>query len=79
MLLKFIHYIYFYMYLFALLQHFTTHLHTNEKRQNKKGTRVQEFRVVANISRCRVYAISRRGIFQLGSSIGPINFSFCFL
>ena len=79
MLLKFIHYIYFYMYLFALLQHFTTHLHTNEKQQNKKGTRVQEFRVVANISRCRVYAISRRGIFQLGSSIGPINFSFCFL
>ena len=79
MLLKFIHYIYFYMYLFALLQHFTTHLHTNEKQQNKKGTRVQEFRVVANISRCRVYAMSRRGIFQLGSSIGPINFSFCFL
>ena len=79
MLLKFIHYIYFYMYLFALLQHFTTHLHTNEKQQNKKGTRVQEFRVVANISRCRVYAISRRGIFQLGSSIGPINFSFRFL
>ena len=79
MLLKFIHYIYFYMYLFALLQHFTTHLHTNEKQQNKKGTRVQEFRAVANISRCRVYAISRRGIFQLGSSIGPINFSFCFL
>ena len=67
------------MYLFALLQHFTTHLHTNEKQQNKKGTRVQEFRVVANISRCRVYAMSRRGIFQLGSSIGPINFSFCFL
>ena len=79
MLLKFIHYIYFYMYLFALLQHFTTHLHTNEKQQNKKGTRVQEFRAVANISHCRVYAISRRGIFQLGSSIGPINFSFCFL
>ena len=79
MLLKFIHYIYFYMYLFALLQHFTTQLHTNEKQQNKKGTRVQEFRAVTNISRCRVYVISRRGIFQLGSSIGPINFSFCFL
>ena len=24
------------MYLFALLQHFTTHLHKNEKQQNKK-------------------------------------------
>ena len=29
------------MYLFALLQHFTTLLHTNEKKQNKKG---QEFK-----------------------------------
>ena len=72
MLLKFIHYIYFYMYLFALLQHFTTHSHTNEKQQNKKGTRVQEFRAVANISSCWVYAISRRGILQLGSSFGSI-------
>ena len=73
MLLKFIHYFYFYMYLFALLQHFTTHLHTNEKQQNKKGTRVQEFRAVANISSCWVYSISRRGIFQLGfSSFSPI-------
>ena len=60
------------MYLFALLQHFTTHLHTNEKQQNKKGTRVQEFRAVANISSCWVYVINRRGIFQRASSFGPI-------
>ena len=28
------------MYLFGLLQHFVTHLHTNEKQQNIKSTRV---------------------------------------
>jgi len=41
--------------------------------KNNKTKKVQEFRAVANISSCWVYAISRRGIFQLGfSSFGPI-------
>ena len=39
---------------------------------NNKTKKVQEFRAVANISSCWVYAISRRGIFQLGSSFGSI-------
>ena len=39
---------------------------------NNKTKKVQEFRAVANISICWVYAISRRGIFQLGSSFGSI-------
>ena len=64
------------MYLFALLQHFITHLPTNERQHFFLTKKVQEFSAVTNIQ-VAGYVISRRGIVQQGSSLGSI--SFCFL